>query len=117
MQEKAQEGKVVEVWNAALGESGVAQVDVARGWSELLARKDEAAITKARKAAFLAAGAMRNFAVPELESASQRPLPTGLLWLIGKRACQAPASFARLSSPTLMRVRLGKAATEALGML
>ena len=60
---------MAEVWNAALDAAGVAQVDVARGWSELLARKDEAAVTKVRKAAFLAAGAMRNFAVPELESA------------------------------------------------
>lgn len=45
------------------------QVDAAAGFSELLASKDAAAITKAKKAAFLAASAMKNFAVPELESA------------------------------------------------
>lgn len=50
-----------------------AQVDVAGGFSELLARKDAAAITKAKKAAFLAASAMKNFAVPELESAFLLP--------------------------------------------
>ena len=48
----------------------VKQVDVVAAFSELLATKDASDIQKAKKAAFLAASAMKTFAVQELERAA-----------------------------------------------
>lgn len=74
IQEK-QEGKLGELWSSMLQEAEVKQVDVAAAFSQLLASKGPQDITKAKKAAFLAASAMKNFAVPELESELPRTSP------------------------------------------
>ncbi|CAL8465250.1 g4785 [Coccomyxa elongata] len=65
--ESKQEGKLAELWSKAVEGAAVKQVDVAAALSELLATKDAGDIQKAKKAAFLAASAMKTFAVQELE--------------------------------------------------
>lgn len=57
----------MELWSKAVEGAAVKQVDVAAALSELLATKDAGDIQKAKKAAFLAASAMKTFAVQELE--------------------------------------------------
>ncbi len=75
-----------------LEEAGLQEVDVGAAFSELLASKGAQEVTKAKKAAYLAASAMKNFAVPELESA--RPVT---FWPLG-----LPASCCALSMHGLM---------------
>lgn len=67
MQEKP-EGKVAELWLQKLGDSGLATTDVAPGLARVFAVKDKEEIQNVRRAAFLAASVMRNYAIPYLES-------------------------------------------------
>ncbi|GFR48098.1 hypothetical protein Agub_g9783 [Astrephomene gubernaculifera] len=60
-------GKLIEVWNAAVANSGLQQVDVNGGVADLLACKDANEILNVKKAALLAAKAMQNWVVPKVE--------------------------------------------------
>jgi hypothetical protein len=68
------EGKLGELWMSSLQAAELKHADVSAAFSELLASKDAADQMKAKKAAYLASSAMKNFAVPELESARLFPL-------------------------------------------
>ncbi len=70
VQEQNPLGKVAGLWMKLLEDAALQQTDVAAGFSELLAVKDAVDVQKVKKAAFLAASAMKNFSVGELERAA-----------------------------------------------
>jgi anthranilate phosphoribosyltransferase len=70
LQEPKHDGKLADLWVSALEGAALKQTEMAGAFSELLASKDTADVQKIKKAAFLAASAMKNFAVEELERAA-----------------------------------------------
>lgn len=62
------EGPMMEKWEELLGSSELERVDVANGFSDLFAIKDDSEITNIKKAAFLSASVLKNFVVPKLET-------------------------------------------------
>ncbi|KAK9903552.1 hypothetical protein WJX75_008667 [Coccomyxa subellipsoidea] len=67
IKEPKHDGKLADLWVSALEGAALKQTEMAGAFSELLASKDTADVQKIKKAAFLAASAMKNFAVEELE--------------------------------------------------
>lgn len=61
------EGKLTDMWSAALSESGLPTTDVASALADLLSVKDENEIINVKKAAFMAASVMKSSTVPRLE--------------------------------------------------
>uniref|UniRef100_A0A7S0S408 FACT complex subunit n=1 Tax=Chlamydomonas leiostraca TaxID=1034604 RepID=A0A7S0S408_9CHLO len=61
-------GKFVEVYNTVIAESGLATVDVASGFADLLAVKDPAEIMNHKKAAMLAARVVKDFVLAKIET-------------------------------------------------
>jgi nucleosome binding factor SPN SPT16 subunit len=64
---EATEGALMERWAMCLADSGASQVDVAGGFSEVFAVKDEEEITNIRNAAHLSGQVLKGFVVPKLE--------------------------------------------------
>lgn len=61
------EGKLLEIWDNKLKDSGLELSDISVGLSDLFAVKDKNEITCIKKAAYLTACAMKNFVVPKVE--------------------------------------------------
>lgn len=61
------EGKLTDMWSAALSESGLPTTDVASALADLLSVKDENEIINVKKAAFMTASVMKASTVPRLE--------------------------------------------------
>ena len=64
---EAPEGNLLEKWDVRLKHSNLQLGDLSNGFSDLFAVKDSNEITNVKKAAYLAASAMKNFVVPKLE--------------------------------------------------
>lgn len=64
---EAPEGLLLEKWDDKLKNSGLQLCDVTNGLADLFAIKDPSEVTFAKKAAYLADSAMKNFVVPKLE--------------------------------------------------
>ncbi|CAM6087378.1 unnamed protein product [Calypogeia fissa] len=67
LQKEAAEGALMERWSDLLQGSGFNLVDVAGGFSEVFAVKDESEITNIKKASFLSWSVLKNYVVPKLE--------------------------------------------------
>ena len=69
MQDKP-EGKLTDLWSAALDKSGLSTVDAGNALADLLSVKDDTEVTNVKKAAFMTASVMKTSTVPRLESAN-----------------------------------------------
>ncbi|KAL2477705.1 FACT complex subunit SPT16 [Forsythia ovata] len=64
---EAPEGKLLEMWDDKVKNSGLQLSDMTNGLSDLFSVKDKNEITCVKKAAYLTACAMKNFVVPKVE--------------------------------------------------
>ncbi|CAI9770205.1 unnamed protein product [Fraxinus pennsylvanica] len=64
---EAPEGKLLEMWDDKVKNSGLQLSDITNGLSDLFSVKDKNEITCVKKAAYLSACAMKNFVVPKVE--------------------------------------------------
>ncbi|XP_022872909.1 LOW QUALITY PROTEIN: FACT complex subunit SPT16-like [Olea europaea var. sylvestris] len=64
---EAPEGKLLEMWDDKVKNSGLQLSDMTNGLSDLFSVKDKNEITCVKKAAYLSACAMKNFVVPKVE--------------------------------------------------
>ncbi|CAI9765250.1 unnamed protein product [Fraxinus pennsylvanica] len=64
---EAPEGKLLELWDDKVKNSGLQLSDISNGLSDLFSVKDKNEITCVKKAAYLTACAMKNFVVPKVE--------------------------------------------------
>lgn len=78
VQEKA-EGKLADLWNSTFEKSGLPTTDVSAGVGNLFSVKDLNEQTCSKKSALLAASAMKNYAVNQLESMAFEALSTCML--------------------------------------
>ncbi|XP_042491815.1 FACT complex subunit SPT16-like [Macadamia integrifolia] len=67
IEKEVPEGNLLEKWSEKLKNSSFQLTDVASGFSDFLAVKDNTEITNVKKAAFLTASVMKHFVVPKLE--------------------------------------------------
>ncbi|XP_022862187.1 FACT complex subunit SPT16-like [Olea europaea var. sylvestris] len=64
---EAPEGKLLELWDDKVKNSGLQLSDITNGLSDIFSVKDKNEITCVKKAAYLTACAMKNFVVPKVE--------------------------------------------------